>query len=71
MKWQLCCRGRRSNCPQVAIEDRVIYIRDDDGHQIKVTLDQLQDIHLKVGEMVIQGAYSKRTPPNAPLGLVS
>ena len=70
MKWQKCCRGRQSNCPYVAIEGRTIYIRDDDGNKIKVTLNQLQDIHLKVGEMVIQGTCSKRQELFAPLGLV-
>ena len=68
MTWQKCCRGRR-NCPQVAVEGRTIYIRDDDGNQIKVTLAQLQDIHLRVGEIVIQNARAKCVP-NPPLGLV-
>lgn len=63
--WQKCCRGRRSNCPQILVEGRVVYVRDDDGNQIKLTLDQVQDVHLKVMEIITQ-----RGSTPAPLGLV-
>lgn len=64
--WQKCCRGRRSNCPQILVEGKVIRVRDDDGNEIKLTLDQFQDIHFRLKEIVTQ-----RPPkPTAPLGLV-
>ena len=43
--WQTCCRGRRSNCPQVKIEDNVVSIQDDDGNVVTMTLAQLQDVY--------------------------
>jgi len=64
-QWQSCCRGRRSNCPQLLVNGRVIHIRDDDGNQITLTIDQFQDVHLKLNEIITQ-----RGPVPAPLGLV-
>lgn len=42
MKWTTCCRGRRSNCPLVAVEDGIIYIRDDHGGEIRLTIPEYQ-----------------------------
>lgn len=52
MKWENCCRGRRSACPQVAVDGRKIWIRDDDGRQICVALSDFTDIHWKVKEIL-------------------
>ncbi len=52
MEWQMCCRGRRSACPQIAVDGRTVYIRDDFGGQISVTLDQFQDIRWKLDEII-------------------
>jgi len=51
MKWESCCRGRRSACPEVAIDGRKVYVKDDEGHIICVTLDQFTDIHYKLKEL--------------------
>lgn len=67
--WQKCCRGRRSNCPHILVEGRTIYVRDDDGNQIKLTLDQFQDVHLKLTEIITQRSPVPRLDP-APLGSV-
>jgi hypothetical protein len=40
--WTTCCRGRRSSCPQVKVEDGFIYIRDDHGGEIKLTIPEYQ-----------------------------
>jgi len=56
--WQKCCRGRRSNCPQILIEGRTIRIRDDYGSTIKLTVDQLQDVQFKVAELLLQRSSS-------------
>lgn len=37
-----CCR--KGGCPEVAIDNEHIYIKDDHGGQIKLTLDELDNI---------------------------
>lgn len=61
MRWESCCRGRRSACPQVAVDGRKIWIRDDDGRQICVTLDQFTDINYKLKEIVVRGIPGQST----------
>jgi hypothetical protein len=41
--WTTLCRGRNC-CPSIAVEGTIVYIKDDDGAQVKITLDQLDDI---------------------------
>lgn len=41
-KWVTCCR--RKNCPRVAVEGSTLWIKDDNGAQVKITLDQLDAI---------------------------
>ncbi len=65
-KWQKCCRGRRSNCPQILVEGRTIRVRDDAGNEIKLTLDQFHDVHSRLKEIVTQ----RPQQPAAPLGLI-
>lgn len=50
--WQTCCRGRRSNCPRVKLEDGVVSIQDDDGNIVTMTLDQLQDVYATLYDQV-------------------
>ncbi|KKN49134.1 hypothetical protein LCGC14_0645820 [marine sediment metagenome] len=73
-QWNRCCRGHRSNCPHVKVEGREIRIRDDNNNVIVLTLDQFQDVHLKVQEIVTQRSVSRRRPTSqlepAPLGLI-
>jgi hypothetical protein len=52
MKWQKCCRGRRSECPEIAIDGQYIHIKDDFGGMIVLTLDQFQDVRWKIEESV-------------------
>jgi len=67
--WQKCCRGRRSSCPHFMVEGRTIHIRDDEGKIITMTLDQFQDVHLRLTEIIMQRPLA--TPADlAPLGLV-
>lgn len=40
--WTSCCRGRKSNCPQVKVEDGFVYIRDDRGGEVKLTIPEYQ-----------------------------
>lgn len=40
--WTTCCRGRRSNCPQVKVEDGYVFIKDDFGGQVKLTIPEYQ-----------------------------
>lgn len=54
MSWHTCCRGRRSSCPQIAVEGKTVLIRDDFGGQIQLTLDQFQDVEWKLKEIVSQ-----------------
>ena len=43
-KWEPCCRGRKC-CPLVRIEGDVVFIQDDYGSIVKVTMDQLSAIY--------------------------
>ena len=43
LKWKTLCRGKNC-CPSIAVDGDDLYIRDDDGEQIKITLDQHDDI---------------------------
>jgi hypothetical protein len=52
VKWYSCCRGRRSACPEVAVESGRIYIKDDDGSIISLTAIQLYDVHATVARIV-------------------
>jgi len=42
-KWVNCCRGRK-NCPKVAVDMGLVWIKDDDGNEVQITLNQLDDI---------------------------
>jgi len=49
-KWITLCRGK-SCCPSIAVERDTVYIKDDDGAQVKITFDQLKDIALTANEI--------------------
>lgn len=42
-KWVNCCRGRKS-CPKVAVSMGLVWIKDDKGNEVQITVDQLKDI---------------------------
>ncbi len=42
-KWVTLCRGK-SCCPSISVEGDTVHIKDDDGAQVKITFDQLEDI---------------------------
>lgn len=44
MEWYKCCRGRRSACPEVAVDGDRIYIKDDDNSIISLTALQLIEV---------------------------
>jgi len=41
--WESCCRGRK-NCPQLAVLDTEVLIKDDDGNVIKIAPRYLPDL---------------------------
>jgi hypothetical protein len=43
-RWVKCCRGRNSNCPEVALRGNDVLIRDDDGHVVTMTREQFKDV---------------------------
>jgi hypothetical protein len=52
LKWESCCRGRRSACPEVALDNDKIYIKDDDGHIISLTALQLLEVKWKAEKLL-------------------
>jgi hypothetical protein len=56
-EWTKCCRGRRSNCPQISIEGKTLHIRDDFGNEVQMSLEDFQAVKWRVDEAVMQ-----RTP---------
>lgn len=43
-RWVKCCRGRRSNCPEISLHGGKISIKDDDGNIVTMTKDQFRDV---------------------------
>jgi len=46
--WTNCCRGRRSACPTVKLEqgkdNTTVFIKDDFGHTIELNEEQFGDV---------------------------
>lgn len=40
--WTTCCRGRKSACPELKIEDDSIFIKDDYGQIVRMTLEEFE-----------------------------
>jgi hypothetical protein len=43
-RWVTCCRGRRANCPRIALQGEQIFIQDDDGNTVTLTKAQFRDV---------------------------
>ena len=52
MHWESCCRGRRSACPEVAVANDRIYIKDDDGSIVSLTALQLLEVKATVEKIM-------------------
>lgn len=50
LKWTTLCRGKGC-CPSIALEGEMLHVKDDYGQQIKITLNQLDDIVAAAGRM--------------------
>ena len=50
LKWVVLCR-RANCCPSVAVDGGMLHIKDDDGQQVKITLDQFDDIAQAVKDL--------------------
>jgi len=57
-KWVSCCRGRRSNCPEVAKgENGRVHIKDDYGNEVALLKEdalRLKDLP-EIGKVAIYG----------------
>jgi hypothetical protein len=42
--WTTCCRGRKSACPQLKIEEDFILIKDDYGQIVRMTLEEFEAV---------------------------
>lgn len=63
MEWETCCRGRRSACPEVAVEGQVVHIRDDHGGQVQLTLAEFCDVQ----RVLIAKIAERDSPPPAKI----
>jgi len=46
--WLDCCRG--NGCPQVSIEGETVWVKDDEGSIVTMSVDQLLDVARTVRE---------------------
>lgn len=52
--WTTCCRGRKSACPEIKIDADDVYIRDDYGAIVRMSISQFDVVVQKVRELVNQ-----------------
>jgi hypothetical protein len=43
-QFERCCHGRKSGCPEVRCSGDYVWIRDDDGNIISMTVVELLDV---------------------------
>jgi len=55
LNWKMCCRGS-GNCPEVSVtsikEIITVFIKDDAGDSVRLTLDQLDSINIQVASII-------------------